>query len=198
MKNILRQWSLLVALLFCSLTAWAGADEGMAAYQSGDYASALAEFKQAAETGDVYAQYNLGVMFALGQGVEKDEDLALKWYRKAAEKGFAPAQYSLGQAYEEAWGVSYSPKIALDWYRKAAEQDYPRAQLSLGLLYARGLGVNQDVVQAYKWFHLAALSGDALAEHNRANAEKKMTPRQIEQALTLARAWEPKTTNRKL
>jgi uncharacterized protein len=35
------------------------------------------------------AQYNLGVMYAIGQGVPEDDAEAVKWYRKAAEQGHA-------------------------------------------------------------------------------------------------------------
>ena len=45
------------------------------------------------------AQYNLGVCYAKGQGVAKDEVEAVKWYRKAAEQNYAEAQYDLGYCY---------------------------------------------------------------------------------------------------
>ena len=38
-------------------------------------------------TGFAYAQYNLGVMYDNGQGVQQDYKEAVKWYRKAAEQG---------------------------------------------------------------------------------------------------------------
>ena len=177
--------------LVVSLAAQAGLDEGVEAYNKGDYPRAFGEFKSSAEKGDLHAQFNLGVMYAFGQGVEKDEKAAVLWYRKAAEKGFAPAQHSLGQAYEEIMGVWRDEALAVEWYRKAAEQGYGKAQFSLGLMYARGQGVKVDIVQAYKWFHLAALSGEPHADHNRDNAEKKMTAKQIEQAMQLAQQWEP-------
>lgn len=192
MKKLSRQTLIAALFLVCSFGAQAGFNEGMDAYTKGDFPVAFNEFKHAAEDGDVYAQYNLGVMFALGQGVRKDEEVATKWYRKAADRNFAAAQYSLGVAYEEAMGVWRDEAVALSWYRKAAEQDYPRAQMNLGLMYARGQGVKPDLVQAYKWFHLAALGGEPYAERNRDNAEKKMTARQIEQAMTQAQAWVPK------
>ncbi|SFN05864.1 hypothetical protein SAMN05660284_00429 [Formivibrio citricus] len=183
---------LLVAACFAAaLSAHAGFDEGMEAYGKGDYTVALREFKAAAEKGDLHAQQNLGMMYAFGLGVDKDEKLAVEWYRKAAEKGFAPAQHSLGQAYEEIIGVWRDETVAAEWYRKAAEQGYGKAQFSLGLMYARGLGVKKDLVQAYKWFHLAALSGEPYADRNRDNAEKQMSKKQIEQAMELAMQWEP-------
>jgi TPR repeat protein len=41
------------------------------------------------------AQYNLGMRYAQGRGVTKDEMEAVKWYRKAAEQSKATAQFNL-------------------------------------------------------------------------------------------------------
>jgi hypothetical protein len=48
--------------------------------------------KQRAEQGDAEAQFNLGLMYGSGRGVEKDEKEGVKWIRKAAEQGFEPAK----------------------------------------------------------------------------------------------------------
>ena len=53
-------------------------------------------YRKAAEQGDASAQYNLGVMYENGHGVEQDDEQAVFWYRKAAEQGYADAQYNLG------------------------------------------------------------------------------------------------------
>ncbi len=76
--------------------AWAGFDEGMAAYNRGDYATALREWSSLAEQGDANAQYNLGLMNYHGQGVPEDHAEAMRWYHKAARQGDARAQYNLG------------------------------------------------------------------------------------------------------
>ena len=53
---------LLCAVLLCAVSvSYAGFDEGLAAYNKGDYATALKEFKKAAVQGDVSAQFYLGV-----------------------------------------------------------------------------------------------------------------------------------------
>jgi len=67
-----------------------------------------AEFKkliQKAGKGDAKAQYNLGVMYDQGQGVEQDHKKAFGWYKKAAEQGVAKAQYNLGVMYDQGQGV---------------------------------------------------------------------------------------------
>lgn len=46
-------------------------DKGLAAYRSGDFATALAEWRPLAEQGNWAAQFNLGFMHAKGQGFAK-------------------------------------------------------------------------------------------------------------------------------
>ncbi len=69
--------------------AWAGFDEGIAAYDRGDYASAIREWRPLAEQGVAKAQFKLGLMYDNGRGVPQDYAEAVKWYRKAAEQGYA-------------------------------------------------------------------------------------------------------------
>tara|TARA_B100000780_G_scaffold263065_1_gene216693 strand:+ start:37 stop:243 length:207 start_codon:yes stop_codon:yes gene_type:complete len=44
--------------------------KGSAAYQAGDFATALQEWTPLADAGDATAQYNLGIMYRQGQGYE--------------------------------------------------------------------------------------------------------------------------------
>ncbi len=64
----------------------------LAAYQRGDYATALREWRALAEQGDAKAQFNLGIMYSNGQGVPQDYAEALQWYRKAAIQGHPKAK----------------------------------------------------------------------------------------------------------
>jgi len=76
-------------------------EDGLAAYERGDYSAAGTEFRKAAEQGDLRGQALLGSMYDHGQGVTQDYKEAAKWYRKAAEQGDRLAQYSLGVMYYE-------------------------------------------------------------------------------------------------
>ncbi len=79
-------------ILGLTAPARAGWDEAEAAYQRGDYATAIREFCPLAKQGHAKAQHNLGVMYENGQGVPQDDAEAVKWYHKAAEQGHATAQ----------------------------------------------------------------------------------------------------------
>ena len=65
----------------------------------------LDTLRQAAEQGNAAAQFSLGLMYADGEGVPKDDAEAVRWYRLAAEQGNAAAQFSLGLMYADGEGV---------------------------------------------------------------------------------------------
>ena len=161
-------------------------DKGLAAYQAGDYATALREWRPLAEQGNAMAQYVLGVMYRDGQGVPQDYRETEKWYQKAAAQGFAPAQFNLGVMYEYGQGVPQDHKEALKWYRKAAEQGDADAQTNLGSMYVNGKGVLQDNVLAYMWYNISSTNGDEIGAVNRGEVAKLMTPEQISEAQAMA------------
>ena len=57
-----------------------------------EYEKALEQYRKAAEKNYIAAIRSIGIYYANGQGVEKDEAQAVTWYRKAAEQGDATAQ----------------------------------------------------------------------------------------------------------
>jgi len=81
-------------------------EKGYTAYQSGDYATALHEWKPLAEQRDADAQCALGLMYQNGRGVTRDYKTAVKWFKLSAEQGFADGQSNLGAMYELGRGVS--------------------------------------------------------------------------------------------
>jgi uncharacterized protein len=167
-------------------------EDATAAYEKGDYATALRLVRPLAEQGDAMAQVQLGVMYNIGQGVPRDYATAVSWYRKAAEQGDAKAQFYLGLIYERGEGVPRDYAAAVNWYRKAAEQGYADAQAQLGFVYGLGQGVPRDYVTAHKWLNLAAVGGREDAANTRDSIAAKMTPAQIAEAQKLAREWRPK------
>ena len=93
--------------------------KAVAAYNDGDYATALQEFSLLAEQGDAVAQHELGLMYANGEGVLQDHSKAVRWYRLSAEQGDIDAQYSLGLMYSEGLGVTVDYVAAHMWYNLA-------------------------------------------------------------------------------
>jgi tetratricopeptide (TPR) repeat protein len=74
---------------------------------------------QAAESGDVEAQTNVGEIYERGMGVAPDYEAAAKWYQKAADKNYARALFNLGTMYEQGLGVPQDGLKALNLYRQA-------------------------------------------------------------------------------
>lgn len=139
-------------------------DAGLAAYEAGDFATALREWKPLAEQGNAVAQTNLGLMYANGQGVLQNYAEATKWTLLAAAQGDSDAQFNIGLTYYHGQGVPKDDAEAVKWFRLAAEQDHAMAQFNLGFVYDKGLGVPQDDAEALKWYRLAAQQGIAVAQ----------------------------------
>lgn len=108
--------------LMAGLPTWTILGGGYQSYLKGDYEAAYDEWRPLAELGDAEAQYNLGVMYDEGAGVDHDLARAAAWYRKAAEQGFLDAQTNLGLMYYHGQGVPRNYREALKWFRLAAEQ----------------------------------------------------------------------------
>ena len=93
MKAILRSGFLVLVLMLapaCSENA-GPYENGVAAYQRGDYASALKFWRPLAAQGNAYAQYNLGFMYDEGRGVPQDFVQAHMWFELAAAQGHEEA-----------------------------------------------------------------------------------------------------------
>jgi TPR repeat protein len=166
MYRIRRRVFLPVALCFCASVLPADFEAGLDAYKAGDYATALKEWQPLADQGAPHAAYNLGLMYARGEGVPKDFAKAASYYQKAAEQGIVEAEYNLAVLYSNGEGVPKDEKQAMTWFLKAAEQGDTRAAESLGNMYNEGEGAFQNYSEAEKWYRKAAEAGVASAEFN--------------------------------
>lgn len=107
----------LAAAVLLGFAAQARADlrTGLAAYQRGNYESAIAEFLPLAEEDDADAQYYLGEIHFHGQGVETDFEQAGQWYLRAAKLGHSGAQNAIGAMYMLGLGVKRDMDTAFYW-----------------------------------------------------------------------------------
>ncbi|MES2320353.1 MAG: tetratricopeptide repeat protein [Pseudomonadota bacterium] len=142
-----------------------------------------------AEQGHVDAQFQLAARYANGDGMPRDDGLALSWYRKAAEQGHARAQLQVGVIHENGIGMEADGVQAVRWYRKAAEQRVFRAQSNLGFMYATGRGVPVDKQQAYFWWFIASAGGDETSLKNAEGAARGLSTMQRSVAEADARIW---------
>jgi len=184
----------LLALLLAAApasAARAGWEEAGTAYRQGDYETAFREFLALAERGDTKAVANVAVMSLLGQGIPKDESIAVRWTVQAAEMGLAAAQNNLGAMHERGRGVARNEAEAAKWYRRAANQGLATAQSNLAVLYEKGRGVPPDIVLAHLWYGLAAAQGKAASAAARDRLEARMSAAELAEARRLAADWRP-------
>ena len=131
------------------------------------------ELLEAAEKGDIDAQWDLVFMYENGKDVPRDYNMAAYWVKRAAILGNAEAQMRLGALYEIGEGVERNTKKAIKWYVKAkslfeerAAEGDASAMYYLGMVYQHGTGVMQDMNKALKWFRLAASYGFDLGSYD--------------------------------
>jgi TPR repeat protein len=117
-------------------------------------------YREAGDFGHVGAQNQLGLCFAQGRGMPKDEVEAYNWFRRSAEGGNAVGQFNLAHAFAVGAGIGKDAESAVLWARKSAEQGYPKGLCRLGLFYRDGEGVAADAAQADKLFRQGADKGD--------------------------------------
>ncbi len=118
--------------------------------------------EQAAQSGDLTAQYELGLQrLTAGRAAEGATLL-----RRAADRGFAMAQYRLAKLYERGEGVPADLTVARQWTERAAGAGNRRAMHDLGVFFARGEGAPLDESAAFRWFRQAAELGVADSQYN--------------------------------
>jgi TPR repeat protein len=156
----MKRYIVLCALLL-PLATRAGLEEGTAAYSTGDYAKALAEFRTLADQGNMEGQYFLGFMYHNGFGIKRDQAEAIKWFQKAAQQGDARAQYYVGIMYGAGHGAAKDLKLADMWLTLSASN--PKSS------YRDSLYTREEI----------------------SKIERKMTPEQIAEAKELAKNWKP-------
>ena len=124
-------------------------------------ANEVEALRKAAETGPARDQYNLGVVYLLGQGMATDVAAAGKWFRIAADKeyGLGLCCKGLCTAVQDA-GVR-SEEEAANWHRIRAEQGDASSQVAHGAFLVYGRGVSVDKQAAAEWFRKASEQGDA-------------------------------------
>ena len=114
-----------------SASAQAGLAEGKAAMAANDFKTAMAEFLPAAQAGNADAEELIGVLYAMGLGVERDDRRAFDWYLRASLKSHPGAQSGIGWYYEVGRGLpAPDPVRAYTWYTLSAIGGDPDAAIS--------------------------------------------------------------------
>ncbi|MBL8713410.1 MAG: sel1 repeat family protein [Alphaproteobacteria bacterium] len=145
-----------------------------------------------AADGDVASQYNLGMKYARGDGVQQDYKVAAKWLEMAANKGDMDAQAALGVMYQKGQGVQQDNNIAASLYKRAALQGDKMSQYNLASIYANGRGSMQNDKEAFFWVTLASVENtEPQVTALRDTLAARLTPAEISDAQQRASLWVP-------
>jgi TPR repeat protein len=116
--------ALVLSIVCFAAPAWADFKTAMEAYNRGDFAKALREWRPLAEQGDASAQFYLGLSYENGDGVPRDYAIARQWYEKSAAQGDEKAQLYLGLQSAFGQGGPVDLVQAHMWYSLAAEKGH--------------------------------------------------------------------------
>ena len=130
-----------------------------------DIQQAVKLFTRAAEKGHPVAEGELGTIYELGNGVEKDESKAAEFYQKSMDGGCTSSISNLARLYAEGRGVEQNRDKAFRLFNEGAAKGDPIAIYYLGQCYEFGDGVQQDYQKAFYCFEDSAKCGFTPALH---------------------------------
>ena len=140
------------------LAGCASMDQGLTAYNRGDYRAAEQHWAAAAARGDATAQYNLGMVTENGAGRQaKDPVGAARWYAMSAQNGYVPAMVRLA-AIQKQYGDAAAAESWLSLAARWGDQN------AVQMLHSWGKPVPQpDLLYAHQR-HRSAPAGVMLLE----------------------------------
>jgi uncharacterized protein len=142
-----------------SLPVSASINDGITAYNTGNYAVALKEFSTAANQGNAVGKHLLASLYYQGHGVERDLKKAVSLFKEAAAANYPPSLANLFLMYSNGDGVAVDQKVALQYGQRAAEAGDLQSQFNLAQAYRKGEGVPIDNLKAALWYKKAAEAG---------------------------------------
>ncbi|MEM7320112.1 MAG: tetratricopeptide repeat protein [Pseudomonadota bacterium] len=124
--------TILILWMIMAGPAIAEIEEARDMMEAGEFKAAYEALWPAARSGNAEAEELIGVMYAMGLGVERDDERAFEWYLRASLKGHPGAQSGIGWYYEVGRGLpAPDPVRAYLWYALSAIGGDPDAAISL-------------------------------------------------------------------
>ena len=112
--------------------------------------------QQEANSGDPFAQHELGIRRLLGQGFAPDTAKAIYWIQKAADQNLTAAKFNYGIMLYNGIGGDWNPFKAFENFEFAALSGMPEGEYAYGICFTENFVVNRDMSAAYKWIKKAA------------------------------------------
>ena len=121
--------------------------------------SAISYLEAAANDNHAASLDLLGMLYAVGEVVEKDPKRAFSYFKKAATLGDTNGKYHYAMALREGFGCKSNPETSFAWLRMAAKDGQPEAMFSVAQTLEKGFGTQKDQKQAEFLFASAAKEG---------------------------------------
>ncbi len=125
-----------------------------------------------ANSGDPFAQHELGLRYLMGRGFQADTAKAVYWIQKAASQRLATAEFNLGIMLLNGIGAPWNPFEAYRYFEKAAKAGMPEAAYLYAVINTDNLVVNRNLNEAYRWASYAAEKGMKAAERLKERLEE--------------------------
>lgn len=117
--------------MLISNLVFADIEEARDAMEANQFNEAMQLLRPAANAGNADAEELIGILYAMGLGVERDDRRAFEWYLRSAMKGHAGAQSGIGWYYEVGRGLPEIDLVrAYMWYTLSAIGGDPDALIS--------------------------------------------------------------------
>lgn len=140
--------------------------------QSATSEKQFSQYFEAANSGEVDAQFQLGKMYIVGVHTTKDMDEGVHWITIAAEKGHASAVAYMALWREDLRSDAFNSTVAISWLRESGRNWDIDAIFNLAFLYETGRGVEKNFKKAMQWYSFAASEGHAEAKRRAANLKQ--------------------------
>lgn len=161
----MRLSSILLFFVLITLSRVASAEEnftdlgeqGIQAFQNGDFVTAMGLLEKSANGGYAPAQATLAYL------LDKSDfdDKAYYWYEQAAQQGDADGEYGLARLFANGEGVEKDPAAALGWLLKAVEQKHRKAEsMYANALEVGILGLEKNAKKALGFYQKCHDSGE--------------------------------------
>ncbi|MEZ5709613.1 MAG: SPOR domain-containing protein [Blastomonas sp.] len=185
-SRFFRQALFVAAIGAVSAPALADVKAGVDAWERGDYATAIQEWRAPAIEGDPDAQFNMGQAYKLGRGVPMDLNIAQDWFRRAADQGHMQASDNYGLILFQ----NNRREDAMPYIEASAKRGEPRAQYVLGTALFNGDMMNKDWVRAYALMTRASAQGLPQASKSLSTMDQYIPMQQRQEGTLLAATLE--------
>ncbi|MBL8699266.1 MAG: SEL1-like repeat protein [Alphaproteobacteria bacterium] len=152
---------------------------------------AARDLRRAAESGQAYAQRQLGIALANGQAMARDPAAALAWWRKAAAQGDLESSHLLGEALLGGEGIVADVVAAFAHHQRAAAGGHGPAMARVAQALEFGRGVAADRGAAAALYILAVEHGQLDIAGARDRLLAQLEPAERSVAERNARDWRP-------